>query len=71
MKTLFRKGDPKLAGKPAFSAIVRRDRGFYGGAAAAPDVERDGDVLSELDHSTYTAALARNGFFRTRCLVHE
>jgi pimeloyl-ACP methyl ester carboxylesterase len=63
VKTLFRKGDPSAAGKPAFSAIVRRERGFYGGARAAPDVERDAAVLSEVDLSTYAAALARNGFF--------
>jgi soluble epoxide hydrolase / lipid-phosphate phosphatase len=63
VKTLFRKGDPAGALKAAFSAIVRRDRGFYGGAPAAPDVERDAAVLSEVDLSTYTAALTRNGFF--------
>jgi pimeloyl-ACP methyl ester carboxylesterase len=63
VKTLFRKGDPAGAHKPAFSAIVRRDRGFYGGAPAAPNVGQDAAVLSEADLSTYTASLTRNGFF--------
>jgi pimeloyl-ACP methyl ester carboxylesterase len=63
VKTLFRTGDPAGSGQPVFSAIVRREGGFYGGAPAAPDVERDAAVLSEAELSAYTAALVRNGFF--------
>jgi len=46
-----------------FSAVVRREGGFYGGAPAAPDVERDAAVLSASELSMYTSALTRNGFF--------
>ena len=62
-KALFRKGSPAGRGKPSRTAMVRRDSGWFGGAAAAPDVPRDGDVLSEQDLCAYAAALQRNGFF--------
>lgn len=63
VKALFRKGSAKGAGQPSRTAFVRRDRGWFGGAAEAPDVPRDADVVSEADLSVYAAALARNGFF--------
>jgi len=62
-KALFRKGDPAGLGKPSRTAMVRNDGGWFGGAAAAPDVPRDGDVVDEADLSAYAAALERNGFF--------
>jgi pimeloyl-ACP methyl ester carboxylesterase len=62
VKFLFRKGNPEGKGKPAFTASVRANGGWFGGASAAPDVPRDPDVLSESDLDTYTEALARNGF---------
>ena len=62
-KVLFRKGDPAGQGKPSATAFVRKNNGWFGGAAAAPDVPRDADVLTEADLRAYTAALTRNGFF--------
>jgi pimeloyl-ACP methyl ester carboxylesterase len=63
VKALFRKGNPADAGKPSRSAMVRRNGGWFGGAGAAPDVPRDGGVLTEADLHRYVAALQRNGFF--------
>jgi soluble epoxide hydrolase / lipid-phosphate phosphatase len=62
-KALFRKGNPAGIGKPAITAQIRKAGGWFGGAAKAPDVPRDADVVSEEDLATYAAALARNSFF--------
>ena len=62
VKALFRKGDPKVVGKPGRTAGVRKAGGWFGGGAC-PDVPRDGDVITEQDLEAYTAALTRNGFF--------
>ncbi len=63
VKALFRKGSPAAVGKPARTALVRHDGGWFGGANAAPDVPLDTDVLTEADLSAYAAALEHNGFF--------
>jgi len=63
VKLLFRKGDPADAGKPAFTAEVRRQGGWFGPLDAAPDLPRDADVVSEADLDIYAEALSRNGFF--------
>jgi pimeloyl-ACP methyl ester carboxylesterase len=62
VKTLFRKGNPDGVGKPAFTASIRRNGGWFGGGPW-PDLPRDGDVLTEQDMETYIAALTKNGFF--------
>ena len=61
LKLAFRKGSPSGEGKPAATALARRNHGLFGGAVR--DVPRDGDVVSEEDLSVYAAALERNGFF--------
>ena len=61
-KLLFRKGDPSGFGKPARTALVRINNGWFGGGAI-PSVPRDDDVVTEADLSAYASALARNGFF--------
>jgi len=61
-KLLFRKGDPHGFGKPAGTAMVRINRGWFGGGAI-PSLPRDTDVVSEADVCAYSSALARNGFF--------
>ncbi len=63
LKALFRRWGPDGKGKPALTAPVRRDGGWFGGADAAPDLPRDDAVVSESVLSIYTAALERNGFF--------
>jgi pimeloyl-ACP methyl ester carboxylesterase len=63
VKALFRAGDPAGRGKPARTAFVRANQGFFGPGGIAPDVPRDPAVLSEEDENRYTAALERNGFF--------
>jgi pimeloyl-ACP methyl ester carboxylesterase len=62
VKAMFRKGNPAAVGKPAATASVRKNGGWFGGGAC-PDVPRDGDVITEQDLEAYTAALTRNGFF--------
>ena len=62
VKAMFRKGNPASVGKPAATASVRRNGGWFGGGAC-PDVPRDADVITEQDLEAYTAALTRNGFF--------
>jgi pimeloyl-ACP methyl ester carboxylesterase len=61
VKTLFRKGNPDSVGKPAFTATVRKNNGWFGGNF--PDLPRDDDVITEQDLEAYTAALTKNGFF--------
>jgi pimeloyl-ACP methyl ester carboxylesterase len=63
VKAIFRAGSEAGKGKPARTALVRRDGGWFGGAGQAPDVPLDGSVLSEEDFRRYVAALERNGFF--------
>ena len=63
VKAMFRKGNPAGQGKPAVTAGVRKAGGWFGGAAEAPDLPRDPDVVSEEELRAYAAALARNGFF--------
>ncbi|WP_288901541.1 alpha/beta hydrolase [uncultured Sneathiella sp.] len=63
VKALFRKGKPGYTDKPSPTAFVRLSGGWYGGADEAPDIPRDGSVLSEEDLKVYAAALTRNGFF--------
>ncbi|MFX4910599.1 hypothetical protein ABTB68_19325, partial [Acinetobacter baumannii] len=47
IKTLFRAGNPAVRGKPTALSQVRRDGGWFGGKAAAPDLPRDERLLSE------------------------
>lgn len=63
VKALFRKGDPSRQGTPNRLATVRRDGGWFGGKAAAPDLPMDRDLLTEEDLDQYAGALERNGFF--------
>ena len=50
-------------GAPSRTATVRKAGGWFGGAAEAPDLPLDSDVLSEDELNAYAAALQRNGFF--------
>lgn len=63
VKALFRKGSPAGRGKPAGTASVRRNGGWFGGADMAPDLPLDTDLLTEQDLHRYASALAANGFF--------
>jgi pimeloyl-ACP methyl ester carboxylesterase len=62
MKALLRKGNPDGKGKPSRTAFVRKDNGWFGGRAAAPDLPLDTDLVTQADLDTYVAALTRNGF---------
>ena len=63
IKVVSRKGMPEMRGKVWRTATIRRDGGWFGGAAEAPELPLDAVVLSEADLSVFVAALTRNGFF--------
>ena len=63
VKALFRRGHPGSRGKPAPTAAIRRNGGWFGKAGRAPDLPLDTAILSEEDLRHYTEALGRNGFF--------
>jgi pimeloyl-ACP methyl ester carboxylesterase len=62
LRCLFRRGDPGGAGKPAPTASVRANGGWFGGAGVAPNLPRDPAVLDAGDLAVYADALRRNGF---------
>lgn len=63
IRALFRAGDANGKGKPARTAFVRANQGWFGEANTAPNVPRDSTMLTEEDEHRYVAALERNGFF--------
>lgn len=63
VKALFRKGDPAGPGQPAATAYTRAHGGWFGGAAAVPDVPMDEDVVSAEELEQYATHLRSNGFF--------
>ncbi len=63
VKALFRAGNPAALRKPARTATIRRDQGWFGGAGKAPEVPLDPAVLTREDLDRYVAALERTGFF--------
>ena len=63
VKAVFRRGDPKHLGKPARTAYVRKNGGWFGPGMPAPDMPADNAVLTDEDVKTYTESLSRNGFF--------
>ena len=72
VKALFRAGDRRRQGPAAITtAFVRARGGWFGPGHPAPDLPRDERVITEEDEHRYAAALERNGFFRSRQLVHE
>ncbi|SEE02426.1 Pimeloyl-ACP methyl ester carboxylesterase [Rhizobiales bacterium GAS188] len=63
VRALFRRGDPAHVERPARTATIRRDGGWFGGLGRAPDVPMDSTVLTDVDYCAYVSALERNGFF--------
>jgi len=63
VRALFRSGVPASKGKPARTATVRVNGGWFGARNSAPDLPRDAAVLSEEDERRYVVALERKGFF--------
>lgn len=62
VRALFRRGKPEGLGQRSPHADIFANGGWFGGADAAPDVPRDGAILSEQDAAIYVEALTRNGF---------
>jgi pimeloyl-ACP methyl ester carboxylesterase len=63
VRALFRAASAAGKGKPARTAFVRANGGWFGPTNTAPDVPRDAAVITEADEDSYVAALERNGFF--------
>ncbi len=63
VRALFRAGSPKNRGKPAVTAAVRANGGWFGPARRAPDMPLDTRVISQADADVFSESLARNGFF--------
>jgi pimeloyl-ACP methyl ester carboxylesterase len=62
VRVLFRAGSAAGKGKPAVTAAVRANGGWFPGRRA-PDVPLDTRVLSGEEAEVYAEALARNGFY--------
>ena len=60
-KTLMRRGSAADRGKPARTARVTRDGGWFDGAGRAPNLPRD-PMLGEADLAAYVAAFRATGF---------
>lgn len=63
LQAMFRKGSAEGMGTPSGTAMVRKDRGWFGGLDEAPVVPRDDGVISEAELDIFSEALIRNGFF--------
>ncbi len=63
IKALFRSGNPKHRGRPAPTARISRDGGWFGGSGRAPALPSDPAILSDDDLDRYVAAFERSGFF--------
>ncbi len=62
-KALFRSGTAHEKSRPALTARITRDGGWFGGAGRAPDLPRDPAVMSEAELAEYVAGFERTGFF--------
>ncbi len=63
VRAIFRKGSADGAGKPSGTAMVRKQGGWMDGAAQAPELPLDEDVLNREELEVYARGLAKNGFF--------
>lgn len=63
VKALFRRGQPGAGDKPGMLAFTRLNKGWFGGAARAPDLPMDPTVLDESSLAVYVDGLRKNGFF--------
>jgi pimeloyl-ACP methyl ester carboxylesterase len=59
---LFRGGAPQTVGRPARSARVTPQGGWFGDARRAPVVPRDESMLTRGDYEAIVAGLSANGF---------
>ena len=62
LSVIFRRGRPEAAGKPARSAQVRANGGWFGPARRAPRLPRDESMLPDDDFTALEAAFTATGF---------
>jgi pimeloyl-ACP methyl ester carboxylesterase len=63
VRAMFTRGSPEGAGKPQFTADVRRRGGWFGAGGHPPELLLDEAILSVEELHQYASALRRNGFF--------
>ncbi|WP_019508198.1 alpha/beta fold hydrolase [Pleurocapsa sp. PCC 7319] len=63
VRAIFRKSDPDNLGKPASTAYVRKNGGWFEGKGEAPDLALDTDVMEEAEYEYYVEKFKKNGFF--------
>lgn len=59
---LYRTGSPEALGKPAFTADIRAQGGWFGPARRAPVMPRDTALLAQADYEALVAAFGATGF---------
>src|SRR5260370_1137071 len=62
VNALFGRGAPAVPTRPAPTAMITANGGWFGGADSAPDLPLDTAVLTPGDQAELTVSLARNGF---------
>lgn len=60
---MFIKGDPAGYGKPARTADVTKNGGWFGGAAKAPDILVSGSSIDADMHRDLVESMTRSGFW--------
>jgi pimeloyl-ACP methyl ester carboxylesterase len=71
LKAIFTKGNPSNKDKPSPTSVLRRDGGWFGGAAQAPDGPLDTDVLTPGGAFLIRRGVRAHRIPRAEFLVHE
>lgn len=59
---LYQPGNPIAVGKPAFTATLRRDQGWFGPSHRAPKVAPDFAMIPKADYDLFVSAFSQTGF---------
>jgi len=60
--TLYRRGRPRVVGKPVAMASIRAENGWFGSAGVAPTMSRDENFMSQAAFDTVVKAFVETGF---------
>ncbi|TBU86314.1 alpha/beta hydrolase [Pseudomonas dryadis] len=59
---LYQPGNPEAVGKPAFTATLRQDQGWFGPNHRAPQVAPDFAMIPQDDYELFVSAFSQTGF---------
>ncbi len=59
---LYRPGPPEAVGKPAFTATLSQDQGWFGPSHRAPAVAPDFGMIPKADYELFVSAFSETGF---------